>query len=127
MEKAVLLASIFGPILTILGVWVFFHTNSLRMIWRSLEEDRGALFLGGVLNLLIGFTVFSMYREWSMHLAVFVTLFGYVHIIRGLLVLFATDWVLGLTQRIITQTSLRAMSLIPIIWGLALMKLGFMS
>lgn len=124
MDDAVWLASIFGPIFTIIGLWALLRFEEARELWASMKSNPAILYLGGVINLLIGFTILSIYRDWTMNLAVLVTLLGYVQAIRGILILFCHDWVVQMTQNLMRKPSVRWFSLIPLCWGIAMCVLA---
>lgn len=127
MENAVWLAQIFGPIFVLLGCFILFRSKEVMKLWASAKATPVALYLGGVLNLLIGFTVLSLYSDWSWNLAVLVTLLGYVQVLRGILVLFCSNLLMKFSDKLMKPSSLRIMSCLPIVWGLALLWLGFCS
>jgi hypothetical protein len=126
MEHAIFLAKIFGPVLTLLGFFVLFRAEDVLKLWGSIKTNPVVMYLAGIINLLIGFTILAMYNEWSMHLPVFVTLLGYVAVIRGILVLFWTDAAKHWSEKFMKTTStLRAIGFLPLIWGILLLWLGF--
>lgn len=125
MEQAVWLASIFGPILIVISLWVLLKTNEVDRLWTSVKATPAAYYLGACLNLLIGFTILSLYNRWSMELAVLVTLLGYLQVIRGILALFCHDKMIKWSQKLISNPNFRLISAIPLVYGLLLFWLGF--
>jgi len=121
MHHATLLASVFGPFMFVIGLWVLLRKHDVEKVWTSIKATPGLLYVGGVINLLIGFTVLAMYKEWSMHLAVLVTLFGYVQLLRGLSILFAHDWAMKMSTKIMKHRQCHLCGILPIVWGIALM------
>lgn len=121
MDQALWLSTIFGPVFVILGLWILIRTEEATKFVYSVKATPAALYLGGMLNLIIGCAVLSLYSDWSWSLAVLVTLLGYLQVVRALLIFFVTEWTLGLWQMIADESSLlRSFSIIPIIWGLLL-------
>lgn len=80
------LASIFGPILCILGIWVLFRSKDLEAIWTGIEKQPALLFTGGILNLLIGFTVLSFYSGLSLDALLLISMIGYLSVLRAVLI-----------------------------------------
>ena len=125
MEQAVWLASIFGPILIVISLWVLLKTHEVDRLWTSVKATPAAYYLGAFLNLLIGFTILSLYNRWSIELAVLVTLLGYLQTIRGIVALFYHDKMIKWSQKLINNPHFRSMSAIPLVYGLLLFWLGF--
>jgi len=127
MDEAVWLATVFGPILTILGFWFLTRPADFHKVWASVKESMGLIYFGGVINLLVGFFILSLYREWGMNLTVLVTLLGYLQVVRGLMVLFCPDCMMKFTSKLVKSKSAHLIGLVPFVWGLALLWLGFSS
>ena len=125
MQNAMWLASVFGPMLFLLGLWVLVRRDDAEKLWSSVKSTPGLFYMGGMINLLIGLAVLNTYREWSMHLIVLVTLLGYVQLIRGLLVFFAHDVAMKLHTKIMKQRHFHLFGIIPFVWGIGLMCAAF--
>ena len=125
MDEAIWVASIFGPILIVLGLWVLFRTRDVDRFWTSIKATPAVFYIGAMLNLLIGFTILSLYNEWSMHIAVLVTIFGYMQAIRGVLSFLCTESVMKWSQNIMNHPSLRLLGIVPVVYGLLLSWVGF--
>lgn len=123
MEKAVWLASIFGPFLGIMGLWMLLYHENLIKVWTSIKNTPGLFYLSGVFNLLIGLSIMSQYNMWSWHLSVLISLLGWVLMIRGLISLFIPQLLIKVMMA--KATSIRVMGLIPLLWGIALCSLAF--
>lgn len=119
------LASIFGPFLLILGLWMALYHENMKKIVTSLKSTPCVFSLSGMINLLMGLSILSFYREWSWDLQVLVTLLGWVYLIRGVVILFFPQL---FTKIALSKGSwLRFRGVIAIVWGFALCWLAFMS
>lgn len=125
MEQAVWLASIFGPMLIVISLWTLLRTQEIDRLWTSVKATPAAFYLGAILNLLIGFTILSLYNSWSPSLAVLVTILGYLQVIRGILALFCHDKMLKWSQKLISNRNFCYIAAIPLVYGLLLFWLGF--
>jgi hypothetical protein len=125
MEQAILLSKIFGPVLTLLGLFVLFRPDEVLKMWNSVKANPALLYLGAAIHLLLGFTILALYNEWTMHLPFFVTLLGYVLAIRGIIVLFWADTMMQFGDKVVEKPTLRGTGIIPLIWGLLLLWLGY--
>lgn len=115
------LASIFGPILCILGLWVLFRSRDLEAIWRGIEKEPALLFTGGLFNLLIGFTVLSFYSGLSLDALLLISMLGYLSVLRAVLIFFAPTVVLSIGRSVSNSPYLWMMGFIPLAWGIALL------
>lgn len=125
MDSALWLASIFGPVFMIMGLWMLVRTEDLEKLWVSIKGTPSVLYLGGMINLIIGFMILSLYRDWTMSLAVLVTILGYVQVLRGILVLFFHEWLVRFTNKIMKSHMLRQWALLPLVWGFAMTWFAF--
>lgn len=118
------IASIFGPVLVISGIWTLFYQENVKKVAESLRKTPVQLYTAGILNLIVGLTLINSFNVWSVHLDILVTLLGWVIFIRGLVIYFLPNIVLKMSK--IQESAYVLFGLISIIWGLALCWIGFM-
>ena len=123
MDKAMWLAAVFGPLLTIMGLWMLLYSENLIKVMTSIKNTPGCFFMMGMINMLIGLVIVNMYNVWMWHPAVLVSLLGWVLLIRGILILYIPQLIIKYTMT--NHMVMRAIGLIPLIWGLALWWFGF--
>lgn len=123
MDHAAWLARIFGPFFLIIGLWVIFCRNDIKKIWNTMKKDPGLICLGGIINLLIGCTILSTYRTWSLELAVLLTILGWMQVIRGVVVLFAPQKFISFA--VACEPHWEKLVIIPLFFGVCLTYLGF--
>lgn len=123
MDKAMWLAAVFGPFLTILGLWMLLYSENLIKVMTSIKNTPGAFFMMGLLNFLFGLVIVNMYNVWMWHPSVLISLLGWVLIIRGVISLYIPQLIIKYTMT--NHMAMRAIGLIPLIWGLALWWFGF--
>lgn len=124
MDNAIFLAGIFGPLLAIIGFWMLAFSENFSKVIMSMKSTPGAFYLSGVLNLLLGIIIISMFDEWSWEPSLLMTLVGWVLLFRGAAVLFIPHVVIKWTMTDIT--TMKAMGVLPFIWGLALCWFAFL-
>jgi hypothetical protein len=123
MQGAAGMASIFGPLLVILGFWmVFFHANMVK-VFTSIKSTPGLMYIQAVVNLLIGLTVLNNFNAWTWNLSLFVTLFGWLILIRGLLALFLPQ--LLLKKVMANKQTSPIKGIIIFVWGLLMCWVAF--
>jgi len=123
MQNALWLASIFGPLLAIVGLWMLLYHDNMMKVCNSAKSTPAIFYMSGWLNLLIGLVIVSQYNVWSMSLAFLVTLLGWVMIIRGILALFIPQLLMQLTMG--KNSWCKVMGIIPFVWGLLLCWFAF--
>ncbi len=123
MDHVLMLARVIGPFMLIIGLWVLLRTDVAVRVWTATKTSAPVLFLGGVVNLLVGLTILSLYHMWTLTIPVLLTIVGYLMLLRGILVLFVPDSVVDVTERVTTVGKM--LSLIPIIIGALLTYYGF--
>ena len=123
MDKAMWLAGVFGPLLTIMGLWMLLYSENLIKVMTSIKNTSGCFFMMGMINILVGLVIVNMYNVWMWHPAVLVSLLGWVLLIRGVLILYIPQLIIKYTMT--SHMVMRAIGLTPLIWGLALWWFAF--
>ena len=123
MDHVLWLARILGPFMLIIGIWMLLRHDDLLRLWNYAKNNVGFMYLGAILNLLVGLTVLSTYSHWSWNLAVLLPIIGWISLIRGCLVLFACDWVMSRSERLIPF--LKPLAIIPLFFGICLTYIAF--
>lgn len=118
------LASIFGPYLTILGLWMLLYNENLVKIVASIKSTPSVFYITGLFNLIVGLAIISQYNMWVWNITFFVTLLGWLMILRGILILFIPQLVIKTTMT--NLTFVKIMGLIPFLWGVILCGLAFL-
>lgn len=123
MQNAMWLASIFGPLLMILGIWMLFYHENMLKVCASCKNTPSVQYIWGVVNMFIGLTILSEYNLWAWNLPLLVTLFGWLTLVRGLMMLFVPQLFLKLAIK--DPGWLKIKGIIPLIWGFGLCWLAF--
>ncbi|WP_420421615.1 hypothetical protein [Simkania sp.] len=124
MATPVGLAAIFGPILLIIGVWTLLYQENVKKMSESIKKTPGIMYIGGVINLIIGLTVINISPQWQLELSVLVTIFGWVCFLRGLIIFFLPN-LMTKVSKAQTNTFL-FFGLLSVVWGLALCWLAYL-
>lgn len=122
MQNAMWLASIFGPFLMILGIWMLFYHDNMVKICASLKNTTCCLYVIAIINILIGLTVISQFNDWTMGLSILVTLFGWFILIRGLMGLFVPQVLMKWAH---DASWMKVKGIIPLVWGFGLCWFAF--
>lgn len=125
MQNAIGFASIFGPYLMIMGLWMLFYHENMTKMCTSARNTPACFCMMGVINLLIGLTVVTNFNMWSWTLAGLVTLFGWWMLVRGVMVFFLPQLLIKLTTP--SAKSSKICGIIPLVWGFGMCWLAFWS
>ena len=122
-HAAMWLASIFGPLLVIIGLWKLLYADAFTKVLNSMKNSHGLMYFTSVIYLWVGFTVLSQYDVWEMDALVLVTLLGWAMIVRGILGLFVPQMLHDMYTG--HKGFTRVCGLIPLVWGVLLCWIGF--
>ena len=122
MTSALIISKIFGPYLAILGLWMLLFGGYATKIFNGIRNSPAALYGSSVINMLVGLVVITSYNQWIPSPMIFITLLGWAMFVRGVLGLYMPQFVLN---TILSNKWSKLMGLIPLIWGLILIWLGF--
>jgi len=120
MEHAIIVAKIFGPVLTLLGFWMLFCPDDVRQVSEDFQKTPSMLYMSAVMNLIFGFAVLGAHHHWDWHLSVLVTIFGWLMIIRGFFGLFFSREVTARWMAACLPIA-RGLCIIPLILGLGML------
>ena len=124
MATTVGLAGIFGPILVIIGVWNLLYQENVKKMAESFAKTPSIMYLGGLINLIVGLTIITISPYWALHLTVLVTLLGWFCFLRGLFIFFLPNFLLKLAKN--QGNAYVFFGLLSVVWGLALCWLAYM-
>jgi hypothetical protein len=121
-NAAMWMASIFGPLLVIVGLWKMLYCEQVTKVVSAIKGSHGLLYYSSVLYLWVGFTVLSQYDLWGWNVLMLVTLLGWVMVVRGILGLFVPGMLYDMYAH---HSFSKVCGLIPLVWGLVLCWAGF--
>ncbi len=122
MEHVMCLASIFGPFLAIVGLWMLLYADSLVKVWTALKNSPALVYLISIITLLLGIIIVKTYNVWTWDAYFLVTLLGWIFVLRGLFGLFVPQLLIKLTMK---PAAAKIQGIIPFVWGLALCWLAY--
>jgi hypothetical protein len=123
------LARLIGLFLSIIALAMLVNGASFADDVRLLLEERGVLLVFGLIALAVGLSIVLAHNRWSGGaLAVTVTLFGWLFVLRGAFLLFLPA---DLIARIVEQVGIlerpNLFGFAPLVLGLYLTYAGFLA
>jgi hypothetical protein len=67
-------------------VWVI-NPKVFRDLIRDIINNRGLLFLSGLLAIMIGYLLIAFHNTWTLNRSVIITILGWVSLLKGLLII----------------------------------------
>jgi hypothetical protein len=125
MDKSMWIATIFGPYLVIMGVWMLFYADHVVKMGASMKTTPALLYLAAAFNLLVGLFILREYHEWVKSLSVLVTVLGWLMVLRGFFMLFIPGAMMKATTK--KRTTAQFAGLVILIGGVLLCWLGYFS
>ncbi len=123
MMQGIELAAIFGPFMAILGLWMVLYAENAIKVFASIKSTPAAFYMGGLINLIIGLTIVHYHSMWIWTPFVLLTLFGWLMVARGVLVLYMPQLIMkwmGMKKK-----GMRFTGTVLFVWGLVLAWLAF--
>lgn len=84
------LAFVLGAIAVVKGLWLLLNQDKAMKIIAEYRKNPDSSFLlyGGMVNVILGLIVLSMYNRWVPSFEVLITVFGWLMVIKGLILVF---------------------------------------
>ena len=118
-----MLASIFGPLLMIIGIWMLFHHENMAKVCTSCKNTPSVQYMWGVINMLLGLVIINRFNMWGWNLPVLVSLLGWFMLIRGVMALFVPQMLMKCNMK--DPGWCKVKGIIPLVWGFGLCWLAF--
>lgn len=126
METSVLLASLIGPLLVIVGIGVLLNPTHYANMTEEFLKDPQLYYFSGTTAFLIGMAMVLHHNIWVADWPVVITVIGWMSIIKGAIrILFpfaGSKYATALTG---SPASLKASAVALLLFGLWLTYLGF--
>lgn len=123
MQNVMWLASVFGPLMVINGLWMLFYHENMTKILTSIKNTPAIFHCNAMVNLLLGLAIVSQFNVWSMTLSIFVTLLGWCLILRGVMALFVPQVLMKVMMG--KAANVKTWAVITFVWGLLLCRFAF--
>ena len=82
-----ILARIFGLYMLAAGIGLALNSDNMLKMVEEMRQSPLAFYLGGLIAFAIGATIVSLHNDFSGPLAIFITLFGWVALAEGVIML----------------------------------------
>ena len=109
-----------------IGIGILFNRGFYRKVFEGYADDGSALYLGGVVALIVGYLIVIFHNEWAKDWSVIITIIGWLALIKGIVILILPKMMIALIKAMVKSNSLlTVMAIVALIVGVALSFLGF--
>ena len=117
---------IFSLFYIIVGIGILINPGFYKKLFEDFIENAAVLYLGGAMALTIGYLILAFHNTWTKDLSVIITIFGWLALIKGIVILIRPKIMIALSKAILkNQNILKIEAIVIIILGLAFSFLGF--
>ena len=122
MDVSLHIAWILGPYLLIMGIWLLIMPDKALKLMAAFKKTGNSemlIYYGAFMSLIFGLLLLSFYREWVQSWEVIITIFGWLAVIKGVLLLFKPESLLKIK---LSKTSMMISALVFIAVGAVLVN-----
>ena len=117
---------IFSIVYIAVGIGILINPRFYKKLFENFIENAAVLYIGGVMALTIGYLIIAFHNTWTLNLSIIITIFGWLALIKGILILIRPKIMIALSRAMLQKESLLKIEAIAIIiLGLAFSFLGF--
>lgn len=98
MENSILLAKIIGPYTVIVAIGLMFNLKFYQKMMEDFFKNTALIYLGGAMALIIGLLIVLFHNVWVAGWVVIITIFGWLGLFKGALLIILPNSVAKLTQ-----------------------------
>jgi hypothetical protein len=106
MMNDIVLARIFGILLLVAGGGVLMNIGYYENVISDLMENRGSMYLGGILALLTGLVIVSFHNKWSLDTGIILTLLGWAALLKGMFIILAPGLMASFSEKVLGSRKL---------------------
>jgi uncharacterized membrane protein len=98
MDSSILLARLIGPYIIVIGVSLIFNQKIFRKIMEDFPKNPSLVFITGILTFVAGLATVLFHNIWVADWRVIITIFGWLALIKGLLLVLLPGTLLKTTK-----------------------------
>ncbi len=126
MDLSIFLARFFGFYFIIFGAAYFFRRAFLVEMVKNFYKNAAMVLIGVFMSIVFGLLIVLSHNIWEFSWRVIITIIGYISLLKGLLNLYATDWMMKFSTKFIkSKNAMFYMGLVAIAIGFALLYQGY--
>lgn len=126
MDITILFEQVFGIYLILTGALIIIQQEHIVSVARMFGKDQALRFTMGALVTLGGLFMVLTYRDWSSIETIIITLVGWLVLLKGLVLFFASDkQITQMMNKFIGAHAYKAWGVVAFFAGVYLVLIGF--
>ncbi len=127
MDLSLFVAQVAAIVYLSVGVGMLLDKKYYAKLLEGIMKDTTAMYIGGFMALIAGFTLVTFHNEWVKSWEVLVTIIGWIALIKGVMLLAFPSTLVGMTKSWVNAKNLKTFSVIVIALGLVFGYFGFIA
>ncbi|MHC5059976.1 MAG: hypothetical protein ACYTFK_02680 [Planctomycetota bacterium] len=108
------------------GIGILINPGFYKKLFEDFAESASALYLGGIMAIVVGYLIVAFHNTWTRDLSVIITIIGWIALVKGILILVLPKIIIALSRAMLKNGCfLKIEAVVIVILGLALSFLGF--
>ena len=117
---------VFSLVYLAIGIGILINPDFYKKLYEDFIENTSALYLGGIMALVIGYLLVTFHNTWTKDFSVIITVIGWIALIKGMLILVRPKVIIAITKAFVNnEKALKIEAVIVILIGLLFSFLGF--
>ncbi|MDD5318457.1 MAG: hypothetical protein PHF79_01355 [Candidatus Pacebacteria bacterium] len=125
MNITVVIAQALGIVFSVLGLSILVNKKGLVSFIEESGQSRGMVWFSGISALMIGAIIVALNNIWSSGLQLFITIIGWIALIKGIFILFFPNLTVLLYEKMNRYGVLIFGGIFTLVIGLILLYNGF--
>lgn len=118
-------AELWGIFMVVVPLSLLINQGLIKKIF-AFVDDELVMFFGGMLTFIIGVASVLSYNVWSANWGLIITIFGWIAILKGIMLLFIPAWSRKINDKMKDKEWMPYLLLVAIFIGLFLVYAGFL-
>jgi hypothetical protein len=97
--NTIIIAQVLGIFFAVMGLSMVVNSKAVARAVEASVQDKGSLFLWGIIALLIGATIVAFDSAWTSGIAPLVTILGWIALLKAAFILILPDAAASLYKR----------------------------
>jgi hypothetical protein len=126
MLTSIFIAKLMGPILLAVGLSIFINEKSTRAMAKEVLGSPALIIVFGIVDLLLGLVLVAVHNLWVMDWRVIITVIGWISIVRGLVRILFTPYLMKNGPKMLKKEGLlMGVAIVMLILGAVLSYYGY--
>ena len=92
MDVSIFLAKLIGLYLVITSLFIIAKRDTFKAVFVDYFNHPALVLVNGVIALILGLLIVLVHNVWEWNYKVLITLFGYLSVLKGIILLFIPEW-----------------------------------